>query len=55
MASSPLAASFAQPATTQARVVNPTWTPKVCKIMAQMAVFRGLGLLFAYFGGLGKP
>ena len=23
-----------------------TWTPKVCKIMAIMAVIRGLGLLF---------
>ena len=23
-----------------------TWTPKVCKIMALMAVFMGLGLLF---------
>ena len=25
---------------------NPTWTPKVCKIMAFMAVILGLGLLF---------
>ena len=24
----------------------PTWTPKVCKIMAFMAIIRGLGLLF---------
>ena len=24
----------------------PTWTPKVCKIMAFWATFRGLGLLF---------
>ena len=23
-----------------------TWTPKVCKIMALMAVFMGLGLVF---------
>ena len=23
-----------------------TWTPKVCKIMAFMAIIRGLGLLF---------
>ena len=23
-----------------------TWTPKVCKIMAFMATFKGLGLLF---------
>ena len=26
--------------------LNPTWTPKVCKIMACMAVILGLGLLF---------
>ena len=26
--------------------VNGTWTPKVCKIMAFMAVIMGLGLLF---------
>ena len=25
---------------------NITWAPKVCKIMAFMAVIRGLGLLF---------
>ena len=24
----------------------PTWTPKVCKIMAFTATFKGLGLLF---------
>ena len=23
-----------------------TWTPKVCKVMAFMAIIRGLGLLF---------
>ena len=26
--------------------LNPTWTPKVCKIMAFRAVIMGLGLLF---------
>ena len=25
---------------------TPTWTPKVCKIMAPRAILRGLGLLF---------
>ena len=30
-----------------------TWTPKVCKIMAFMAILMGLGLLFTYFWGLG--
>ena len=25
---------------------TPTWTPKVCKIMAFMAIIMGLGLLF---------
>ena len=29
------------------------WTPKVCKIMAFMAIIRGLGLLFYIFLGLG--
>ena len=24
----------------------PTWTPKVCKMMAFMAIIMGLGLLF---------
>ena len=33
----------------------PTWTPKVCKITAFMAITMGLGLFFAYFGGLGIP
>ena len=34
--------------------VTPTWTPKVGKIMAFMAVIMGLGLLFyIFFGGLG--
>ena len=28
------------------RPLYPTWTPKVCKIMASMAVIMGLGLLF---------
>ena len=32
-----------------------TWTPKVCRIMAFMAVIRGLGLLFyILFGGSGS-
>ena len=26
-----------------------TWTPKVCKIMAFMAIIRGLGVLFYNF------
>ena len=26
--------------------MTPTWTPKVCRIMAFMAIMRGLGLLF---------
>ena len=26
--------------------VSGSWTPKVCKIMALMAIFRGFGLLF---------
>ena len=26
--------------------LDPTWTPKVCKIMAFMAIIWGLGLLF---------
>ena len=25
---------------------TPTWTPKVCKIMAFWAIIKGLGLLF---------
>ena len=28
-----------------------TWTPKVCKIMAFMAIFLGLGLLFYILWG----
>ena len=32
--------------------LNPTWTPKVCRIIAFLWV---LGHYFAYFGGLGKP
>ena len=31
--------------------VAPTWTPKVCKIMAFMAIIMGLGLLFYIFLG----
>ena len=31
--------------------LNPTWTPKVCKMMAFMAVTMGLGLLFYIFLG----
>ena len=31
-----------------------TWTPKVCKIMAFMAIIRGLGLFFYIFLGLGR-
>ena len=27
-------------------ILNPTWTPKVCKIIAFTAVILGLGLLF---------
>ena len=27
------------------------WTPKVCKIMAFLAIIRGLGLLFYIFVG----
>ena len=27
-------------------LLSPTWTPKVCKIVAFMAVIMGLGLLF---------
>ena len=34
---------------------GPTWTPKVCKVIAFMAIIGGLGLLFYIFGGLGKP
>ena len=30
-----------------------TWTPKVCRIMAFMAVIRGLGLLFYILLGFG--
>ena len=30
------------------------WAPKVCKIMALMAIIMGLGLLFSYFWGLGN-
>ena len=34
--------------------INPTWAPKVCKIMAVRAIFRGLGPLFhILFGGSG--
>ena len=28
-----------------------TWTPKVCRITAFWAIFRGLGHYFTYFGG----
>ena len=36
-------------------LVGPTWTLKVCKIMALMAVVMGLGLFyFTDFWGLGK-
>ena len=31
---------------------TPTWTPKVCKIMALMAIIMGLGLLFYILLGL---
>ena len=27
-------------------VLSPTWTPKVCKLMAFWAIIKGLGLLF---------
>ena len=30
-----------------------TWTPKVCRIIAFWAIFRGLGHYFTYFRGLG--
>ena len=33
---------------------KPTWTPKVCKIMAFMASIMGLGLIFYILLGLGK-
>ena len=29
-----------------ASCLSPTWTPKVCRIMACLAMFRGFGLLF---------
>ena len=29
-----------------------TWTPKVCKIMAFLAIIRGLGLLFLHTFGV---
>ena len=32
-----------------------TWTPKVCKKMAFMAIIRDLGLFFTYFWGSGGP
>ena len=32
-------------------IVRSTWTPKVCKIMALMAVIMGLGLLFHILQG----
>ena len=28
------------------KALRPTWAPKVCKIMALMAIIMGLGLLF---------
>ena len=35
-------------------VVVSTWTPKVCKVMAVLAVILGLGLLFyILLGGVG--
>ena len=37
------ALEFGGPAFTASRL---TWTPKVCKIMAFMAIIRALGLLF---------
>ena len=33
--------------------LNPTWTPKVCKIMAFKAIIKGLGLLFYILLGFG--
>ena len=37
---------------TRTSALNPTWTPKVCKIMAFVAVIMGLGLLFYILLGL---
>ena len=35
--------------------VEATWTPKVCRIMAFWAIFRGIGpLSYILLGGLGK-
>ena len=34
--------------------IRPTWTPKVCKIMAFMAIISGLGLLFYILLGSGR-
>ena len=36
-----------------AKGLGSTWTPKVCKIMAFMAII-GLGYYFTYFLGLGR-
>ena len=30
-----------------------TWTPKVCRIIALLAVYSGFGPFFTYFGGPG--
>ena len=39
------------PETLKTSTLNPTWTPKVCKIKALMAVIMGVGPLFYILWG----
>ena len=45
--------SKSRPRSFTVSIMRTTWTPKVCRIMAFWTIFRGIGRLFTYFGGLG--